>query len=247
MPGNGQRIYRYFHQQKTGWVAFEAKYRETDLWIRAQNNLQEEATAIVLNLRHQLEGYISQFPQFLHSLEPLPDDPSAPPIIRKMLQAGQAVGVGPMASVAGAIAHSVATGLKSLSPAIIVENGGDCYLDLQDEAIVGVHVGPSSPFRDKVALRLTADRFPLSICTSSAKIGHSLSFGKADAVTVIAADGALSDAAATGLGNLVRRPADITKVLDMASEIPSIQGVLIIVKDKMGIWGDIELSPPASA
>lgn len=246
MSVKGQRFYRYQHQSKAGWFAFQVKYRETDLWIRAQKDLKNEAVAIVLNLRHQLERYISQSPRFLQSLEPLPDDPSAPKLVRKMLKAAHHTGVGPMASVAGAIAESVALDLKTLSPAIVVENGGDCYLDLQEETSVGVYVEPASAFSGKVALRLTADRFPLSICTSSGTIGHSLSFGKADAVTVIAKDAALADAAATALANLVRSPADIGKALQKASAISSLQGVLIMVKDKMGIWGDIELVPPGS-
>lgn len=247
MPGKGHRFYRYHHQSKTGWVAFQVKYRETDLWIRAQKDLKKEAIATVLNLRHQLERYISQSPQFLQSLDPLPDDPSAPKLVRKMLQASYAAGVGPMASVAGAIAESVARDLKPFSSSIVVENGGDCYLDLQEEANVGVYVEPTSPFSGKVALRFAAEKFPLSICTSSGTIGHSLSLGKADAVTVAAKDGALADAAATALANLVRTPADIGNALQKAPSIPFIQGVLIMIKDKMGIWGDIELVPPTSA
>lgn len=209
--------------------------------------MRDEATDIVLNLRYQLDQYISRTPRFLKSLTPLPDDPSAPELIRKMLQASNVAGVGPMAAVAGAIAQAVAADLKALHSAIIVENGGDCSLDLQEEATVGIYVEPTSPFSGKIALRFAADRFPLSICTSSGRIGHSLSFGKADAVTVIAADGAFADAAATALANLVRTPADIRKALETAPAIPSIQGVLIMIRDKMGIWGDIELVPPSSA
>jgi uncharacterized protein len=242
--GKGHRFYRYHHQSGTGWVSFQAKYRETDLWIRARRDLQKEAMAIILDLRRQLEHYISRNPVFLHALAPLPEDPSAPQLIRNMLEAARAAGVGPMAGVAGAIADSVARTLKPLSSAIIVENGGDCYLDLQEEATVGVFVRPTSPFSGKVALRFLPQRFPLSICTSSGTIGHSLSFGKADAVTVVCQDGALADAAATALANSVRHPADIKSALQKAARIHSIQGALIIVRDKMGIWGDIELAPP---
>jgi uncharacterized protein len=240
----GHRFYRYHHHSGTGWVSFQAKYRETDLWIRACRDLQKEALAVILDLRRQLEHYISHHPAFLHALAPLPDDPTAPQLIRSMLKAAQAAEVGPMAGVAGAVAEAVACALKPLSSAIIVENGGDCHLDLHEEATVGVFVQPGSPFSGKVALRFLPERFPLSICTSSGIIGHSLSFGKADAVTVISQDGALADAAATALANSVRRPTDIKSALQKAGQIPSIQGVLIIVKDKMGIWGDIELAPP---
>ena len=235
------RFYRYHHQLRQGLVGFEVRYRETDLWIRAVRILEDEAMETVLNCRHQLQNYIEMHPAFLHSLVPLPDDPFAPPLVSHMMHAARATSVGPMASVAGAIAQAVSVSLKPLSPTIIVENGGDCYMDLEEEITVGIWAGEDSPFSWKVGLRFTADRFPLSICTSSGTIGHSLSFGKADAVTVVARDGALSDAAATALGNLVKTPADIPKTLEKASSIPGLDGVVIAARDKMGAWGNVEL------
>jgi uncharacterized protein len=237
------RFYRYQHQQKEGWVSFQSRYRETDLWIRAKQPLEKEALAAVLNCRRQLEEYITQFPAFLHSLSPLPEDPLAPPLVRQMLHASQQAGVGPMASVAGAVAQAVGLSLKPLTPSIIIENGGDCYLDLHEDVTVGIFAGPESPFTGKIALRFKADRFPLGICTSSGTIGPSLSFGKADAVTVVSRDAALADAAATALGNLVKTPRDINKALKLAPTIRLIEGALIIFRDKIGIWGNLELIP----
>jgi uncharacterized protein len=235
------RFYRYQHQDKEGWVSFQTRYRETDLWIRARRSLEEEALTAVLTCRRQLEEYISQHPDFLHSLVPLADDPLAPPLVRQMLHASRQADVGPMASVAGAIAQAVGVNLKPLTPSIIIENGGDCYLDLEDDIRVGIFAGPKSPFTGKIALHFAADRFPLGICTSSGTIGHSLSFGKADAVTVVSRDTALADAAATALGNLVQTPRDIAKALELAPSIPLVEGALIIAEDKIGMWGNLEL------
>jgi len=237
------RFYRYQHQSKKGWVTFQVKYRETDLWIRALKNAEKEAMEAVLNCRNQLEQYISGLPEFLRSLSPLPDDPLAPAVVRQMLRAALTAGVGPMASVAGAIAQTVALALKPVTPSIIVENGGDCYLDMSEEITVGIFAGPRSPFSGRMGMRFLPERFPLGICTSSGTVGHSLSFGKADAVTVVSKDAALADAAATTLGNMVRSPADIRKALELAPSIPAVEGVLVVVKDKMGIWGNIELIP----
>jgi len=215
------RFYRYQHQLKHGWVSFQTRYRETDLWIRAQRPLEEEALAAVLNCRRELEQYISHHPEFLPSLVPLPEDPFAPPLVRQMLDAANAAGVGPMAGVAGAIAEAVGLSLKPLSPSIIIENGGDCYLDLAEEITVGIFAGPASPFTGRIGLRFASDRFPFGICTSSGTVGHSLSFGKADAVTVVSRHAALADAAATALGNLVRTPRDIKQALDLAPASPT--------------------------
>lgn len=237
------RFYRYQHRGGKNLVGFQVKWRETDLWVGALGNLEKEAFEAVLNCRTQLETYISSVPAFLRSLAPLPEDPLAPPLVRRMLDAARLAGVGPMAAVAGAIAQAVAEALQPLSPSVIVENGGDCYLDLQEETTVGIFAGPRSPFSGKIGLRFQACRFPLGVCTSSGTVGHSLSFGKADAVTVVARDAALADAAATALGNLVQTPGDIAKALDAAREIPSIEGALVAARDKMGIWGDLELVP----
>jgi len=236
-----RRFYRYQHQGRKGWTAFQVRCKETDLWIGAWKNLEREALSEVLTCRHQLESYISMLPDFIRSLVPLADDPLAPPLVRCMLAAAGQAGVGPMASVAGAIAQAVGLALKSYTSAVIVENGGDCYLDMEEETTVGIYAGPRSPFSGKIGLRLGADSFPLGICTSSGTVGHSLSFGKADAVTVVARDAALADAAATTLGNIVKSAPDIGRALEKAREIPSLVGVLIVFKDKMGAWGDIEL------
>jgi uncharacterized protein len=243
MDDGSHRFYRYQHLKKKAGVTFQVKYRETDLWLRAERGLEKEALTAVLNYRRQLEEYIAQSPDFLHSLRPLQEDPLAPAIARHMMRAALAADVGPMAAVAGAIAQAVAMDLKTLSSFIIIENGGDCYINLEEEVKVGIYAGPHSPFSGKIALRFHRDRFPLSICTSSGTVGHSLSFGKADAVTVVSKDAALADAAATALGNMVKSPSHIAAAIEKAEQIRSVEGVLIAIKDKIGIWGDIELIP----
>jgi ApbE superfamily uncharacterized protein (UPF0280 family) len=242
VPAGGSRFYRS-RQRAVEWVGFEVKYRETDLWIRAGRRLEKEAMDAVLDCRHQLENYISQNPQFLTSLTPLPDDPTAPLLVRCMLDAAARAGVGPMASVAGAIAQRVGQTLKPLTESIIVENGGDCYLDVDEDIRVGVYAGPKSPFHDRLALKFPKERFPLGVCTSSGTIGHSLSFGKADAVVVVSRNAALADAAATALGNMVRAPSDIETALERAAQIPDVDGALVLIGDKMGARGALELTP----
>jgi ApbE superfamily uncharacterized protein (UPF0280 family) len=176
-------------------------------------------------------------------LQPLADDYRAPPLIRQMLTAALSAGVGPMAAVAGAVAEAVAQILKAHGGDVIVENGGDCFLDVREEITMAIYAGPRSPFTNRLGLRFAAERFPLSVCTSSATIGHSLSFGKADAVTVVAGNAALADAAATRLGNAVRGPKTIPDALALAPEIAGVEGVLVLVEDQMGVWGSLELVP----
>jgi hypothetical protein len=240
--GSGERFYRHQHRH-AGWVTFQVQYRETDLWVRAERDLRQVARDAVLTCRRHLEDYIARHPEFLPSLQPLPDDWQAPSLVRQMLRAAQTAGVGPMAAVAGAIAQAVGQALRAQGSASIVENGGDCFLDVKEDITMAVYAGPRSPFTNRVGLHLTAQSFPLAVCTSSGTIGHSLSFGTADAVTVVARDGALADAAATRLGNLVRSPDTIQEALQLAPQIAGLQGLLVLIADKLGVWGDLELVP----
>jgi hypothetical protein len=240
MAKGTERFYRSQHRTQD-WVTFQVRHRETDLWIRAERDLQQVARDRVLSCRLQLDDHIIRHPAFLHSLQPLPDDPQAVPLVRRMLRAGHVAGVGPMAAVAGAIAEDVAAALRAHGSDAIVENGGDCYLDVHEPVTVAVYAGERSPFTQRIALSFPAARFPLAICTSSGTIGHSLSFGKADAVTVVARDGALADAVATRLGNAVRTTEDVGFTLDLAARIPGIDGVLILIHDHLGAWGNLEL------
>ncbi|MFH1059280.1 MAG: UPF0280 family protein [Pseudomonadota bacterium] len=234
------RDYRVSAGQR-GLTAFTVRVKETDLWLQAQRELGQEALASVLNHRRALEAYARQRPEYLSALQPLSADDLAPPLVRAMLAAGRAAGTGPMAAVAGAIAQAVAADLLPLSPALAVENGGDVYLALDRGATVGIWAG-SSPLSGRLGLVVAAAAMPMAVCTSSGTVGHSLSLGRADAATIVAADAALADAAATALGNRVQGRADLGPALDWAQGLPGVRGALVILGDQMAAWGEIELT-----
>ena len=66
-------------------IPFSLTLKETDLLIFADTLIKEEAKKSALKYRHQLEEYIKEFPAFLHSLNPLPFDENAPPIVKEMM------------------------------------------------------------------------------------------------------------------------------------------------------------------
>jgi ApbE superfamily uncharacterized protein (UPF0280 family) len=233
------RTYRHWIEGKD-LIVFNVTVKETDLYIRAMSNLQRKARRMVLKYRHQLEDYIEQNPAFLKSLEPLPVPEHAPEIVRRMAQAGQDAGVGPMAAVAGAIAEFVGRDLLPFSPEIIVENGGDIFLRVRKRRVIGIFAG-DSPMSGKVGLEIEARYPPLGVCTSSGTVGHSLSYGKADAVVAVANSTSLADAAATAIGNRVSRPSDINKAIEFGRSIPGLRGIIVIIGDRMGVWGQIML------
>ena len=190
--------------------------------------------------RRPLEEYIRLHPLFLHSLEPLTVEEGAPEIVRLMAHAGQAAGVGPMAAVAGAMAELVGKRLLEYSREVIVENGGDIFMKTSRRRRIGIFAG-NSPFTDKLALEIDPKETPLGICTSSGTVGPSLSLGATDATIVLSKSAALADAAATAVGNLVKTTDDIQGALDYGREIKGVTGIVIIMGDRMGAWGDIKL------
>ncbi len=129
------------------------------------------------------------------------------PVARRMLAAcwpHRAVFLTPMAAVAGAVADEL---LAAMMPGhelrrAYVNNGGD----------IAVHLAPGEAFQVGLAdvrdghlegcLSLRAEQPSRGIATSGWR-GRSQSLGIADAVTVLAADAASADAAATLLANAV--------------------------------------------
>lgn len=208
--------------------------------IHALCDLAGEAVAVVQTLRQQLREHIAIQDEFLTSLTPVKRLDGIPAIVEKMLWASELAHVGPMAAVAGAVAECTGRALLHKSEEIIVENGGDIYLALKVPGIVGLYAG-RSPFSSKIGIMVHPEQTPMGICTSSATVGHSLSFGKADAVTICAKDAALADAVATETCNRIRREDDLADAIDFAFSIDGIFGALAILDDKIAVKGSIEL------
>jgi len=233
-----ERTYRNYVAARD-LVSFHVSVRETDLHISADQDLSEIALASVIKHRNYLETYIKKHPTFLKTLLPVSGDRLAPGIVRDMIDAGIAAQVGPMAAVAGAIAQFVGKDLLGRCENVIVENGGDIYMKTSTERRVSIFAG-KSPLSRKVILKITAEDMPLGICTSSATVGPSLSFGRADAVCVLSPSASLADAAASRIGNQVKKPGDIKKALALGSVIPGVRGIVIIMGEAMGAWGQIQ-------
>jgi ApbE superfamily uncharacterized protein (UPF0280 family) len=235
------RIYRT-HMARSGLVGFRVAVKETDLMILAQKDLSTEVRALVIQERQQLEAYGQQHPEFFTTLTPWPPDPFAPPLVQNMISAAVLAGVGPMAAVAGAIAARVGEALRAFTDEVIVENGGDIFMHLEHPATVSLYAG-RSPLSHKVGLRIHPDRETWGVCTSSGTVGPSLSFGRADAACVVAADAALADACATALGNRVPDASAVNEAMNWLGGIPGLTGAVVIVGEHLGAWGQIELVP----
>ncbi len=82
----------------------------------------------------------------------------------------------------------------------------------------------------------------LGICTSSATVGPSVSFGVADAVTIFSRNVALSDAWATAVCNEIRP--DDRSVLDRVDPA-EVSGIFAIMGDVTVRWGQLPPLVPA--
>lgn len=213
---------------------------ETDLLISGIIDLKKQAERSVSYYRNQIKDYISKDHKFSIALKPIDVAQDAPEIVKDMANASYMAGVGPMSAVAGAIAEFVAKDLTSLSDQLIIENGGDNFIKSSVRRIVGIYAG-KSPFTGRLGIQIEPDQTPLGVCTSSGTVGHSLSFGRADAVIILSKWTALADAVATATGNIVKTEDDIKKGIDFARFIDGVEGAVIIVGSKIGIWGNINL------
>jgi len=235
---------------------FQSTLQESDLLIGVpvesfRNIMAQVAERELIRLHPVVREYILKEPSFETSLEPLSlpvseksdeEDEKLPHEIISMIKCSNRSGTGPMSSVAGIFAETVALRLirEFQLGEIVVENGGDLFIKNRSELNSLIHAG-KSPLSDKMAFVLRPGEW--GVCTSSGTLGHSYSKGNADAVSVISGSAPMADAWATALANLVKVPADIEPVLERAKGIKDILGCAVIIGEKIGIVGEIEVKP----
>lgn len=226
-----------------GLISMYVAVKETDLHIFIDKAVDAEfIKERVLHYRWQIENYITRDNRFITSLKPVEVELNAPGIVKEMSIASKKAGVGPMAAVAGAIAYFLGRDLlKKGCKNVIIENGGDIFLKVARTCKVGIYAGRAKTWNN-LSLKIKPRRTSLGICTSSGKLGHSLSFGVADAVIILAGNPCLADAVATAAANRVQSPRDLGKALDFARSIKGVSGVVAILKDKMASWGDVQFT-----
>ena len=235
------RGYRETVAPDKGEVRFQVVVEQTDLMVVARRDMKDDISLYLNELRGELKNWIMFHPEFAASLEPVDAAGCHSALVRAMADAARVCGVGPMAGVAGAIAQAVADRFVADSPDILVENGGDVFMHSTRERVVALLPDPANEAR--LGLRFASDDFPVSICSSSATIGHSLSLGSGDLVAVRAASGALADCAATALCNRLKGARDLDEVLAQAKGLAAagLQGVFAQIGPKVAAWGDVEL------
>lgn len=225
MPEPRQRVYRTFTHHEAV--------------LRICCDQFDVVVAEIVRQRRILEEYLARQPEFKTTFVPIDLRSDAPEVARRMAWAARRANVGPMAAVAGAMAQLAAEAALAAGAAeAIVDNGGDIYLKASEPVIVALGTG-TAKLADRLAFYVEPDQTPLSICSSSGKMGHSWSFGQCDLATIVAKDAALADAAATQAGNLVKTTRDIDAALERIMQIEGVDGVLLVKDDRVGLAGHL--------
>lgn len=222
-------------------IKIKRRIKESNVLFKSESSVAiTRAIETIKFHRMDLESYINVHPLFRYTLQPYPIGGDAPMIVKIMSQSCNHIHVGPMAAVAGALADlAVESMVASGAKIAIVENGGEVSASSEESFSIGLYAG-NHPLSNKIGFIISPCDCPIGVGTSSATVGHAISFGEADSATVFAGSSALADAAATAICNAVDGKdveASVQRGLDFADEISGVRGALIIRGKYVGSVG----------
>jgi ApbE superfamily uncharacterized protein (UPF0280 family) len=220
------------------FVLAKIEVEETAATVAAGREFIGPAAKSIKSTRMHIERQIRKDPFFLTTLEPYDPEPGSPRPIFRMCEAAKAAGVGPMAAVAGVVAQEAMEAMaESGCVHGWVDNGGDISLLAQEPVTVEVFTEPGSS--RAVALEVDPSPSITAICTSSGRLGHSISFGDSDASVVIAKDAVLADALATAIGNRVKDTRSIKSCFDDFKDLPGFVAGLVLRDGDATMFGKV--------
>ncbi|MGF7118719.1 UPF0280 family protein [Methanobacterium oryzae] len=214
---------------------------ETNILLKT-DLINHDLYNFILRQRMDLINYIKNNGEFLISFEPVEVE-EVPIIVKMMARAGKIADVGPMAAVAGTISElSMNFLIRNGAKYMILENGGDIALKVNKDVVMGLYAGTSS-LSGQIGFKIKHESTPMGICTSSGTVGHSISLGRSDSVTVFADQASVADAIATSVANDAKGELDqdaVQNCLDKADEYKSyFRGIMIVVGESAGTIGKI--------
>ena len=239
---NHERHYRGICNPGPDELSYQVVIEQSDLFIISRTDVKSMILDRLNIIRREIKGYIYLNPDFSSSLIPVEVKVNSPEIIRNMAHAAELFGVGPMAAVAGAISQDIADHVSNISPDILVENGGDIFVHSTKDRTVGLLPHPDEPVT--LGIKIPGAETPCAICSSSSTIGHSLSLGHGDLVAARSKSGAIADAAATAICNMLHSRHSLDTLGSMKEELQKkgVTGLLAQIGADMLVWGNIELT-----
>jgi hypothetical protein len=220
------------------FVVAKVEIEETAATIAAERDYLEAAVDAIKSARVEIERQIRKDDFFLTTLEPYDAPKECSPVVRRMCDAAKLAGVGPMATVAGTIAQEAMEAMASQGLEHgWVDNGGDIALTLASPATLEVFSDPGS--RTAFAFELEPTDGIIGICSSSGRVGHSISFGNADVALAIADSASLADALATAIGNRVVNQHSLKTCFDPYKGLDGFVGGLAMYEGAVSMHGKL--------
>lgn len=220
------------------FVLAKVEIQETAATIAAGREFLGFAVDAMKAARLEVERQIRRDDFFLTTMEPYDPPAEATRIVTRMCDASRAAGVGPMATVAGAIAQEALEAMVSNGCAHAwVDNGGDIAMTLQEPVTVEVFSEPGA--KHALGLEIEPTEGIIGLCTSSGRLGHSISFGDADASVVIAKDALLADALATAIGNHVTDKASLKTCFEEFRQVNGFTAGVVLRDGGVAMYGKV--------
>lgn len=225
---------------RNGLFYLRTTYREANLLIASENfSSINIGLSRFMEERTTIQGFIDKHPDFIYSLEPLEFGEELPSAIALSIEASKKAGVGPMASLPGALADiTLEAMLNNGVKNAIVENGGEISMRINKKAIIGVYTGKE--FNFGLILDNSCER--IGVSTSSSSVSHALSFGEADAAVVVAENAALADAVSTHVGNIVKTGCckSMEEAVRKALSIQGVRGCVVYSGGLISFGGSVK-------
>jgi len=216
--------------------SFEIQVQDLVLHISAPDDFAEESRAAALSFWEQLQSYGLRHPDFRTSKRPLDKMASdAPDIVKEVIEAATAAGVGPMFSFRGAVVDQVGRFLAQQLSEVTVACDGDYFIKARKRLKLAVKRRGGEP----ITVALEPDAHGVGVSTT---LGRGRSGGGPDGLAVIAQTCMLADAAAAGVQACLPKPDGFGMALHYLQRVPGVRGGVVVIGERIGVFGDVEIA-----
>ena len=216
--------------------SFEIQIQDLVLHISASEDFAEESRAAALSFWEQLQSYGLRHPDFRTSKRPLDKIASdAPQIVREVVHAAAAAGVGPMFTFRGAVVDEVGRFLSQQLAEVTVACDGDYFIKAKRRLKISVKRRGGEP----ITVALEPDAAGIGVSTT---LGRGKQGTGPDGLAVIATTCMLADAAAAGVQACLPKEDGFGMALHYLQRVPGVQGGVVVVGDRIGVAGQVEIA-----